>query len=135
MDPTCFRPVQICTSPRILLLNMTSGGAGLNITEAQHVLFAEPLLDAAAEAQAIGRVHRIGQTRETHVHRCGCCAGKEVVESYWTAACLFDCLIVDLAASFVHLLWHPVLRYPSWWQQQQQQQLPQQLEQLFLERM
>lgn len=34
------------------------------------MLFAEPLLDPAAEAQAIGRVHRIGQTRVTHIHRC-----------------------------------------------------------------
>jgi SNF2 family DNA or RNA helicase len=43
--------------------------AGLNLTEAAHVVLIEPLLDVAAEAQAVGRVHRIGQRRETHVHR------------------------------------------------------------------
>lgn len=37
--------------------------------EAQHVVLAEPLLDPAVEAQAVGRVDRIGQTRATHVHR------------------------------------------------------------------
>jgi E3 ubiquitin-protein ligase SHPRH len=37
--------------------------------EAQHVVLAEPLLDPAVEAQAVGRVDRIGQTRSTHVHR------------------------------------------------------------------
>lgn len=42
---------------------------GLNLTEAAHVVLIEPLLDVAAEAQAVGRVHRIGQRRETHVHR------------------------------------------------------------------
>lgn len=38
-------------------------------SEAQHVVLAEPLLDPAVEAQAVGRVDRIGQTRATHVHR------------------------------------------------------------------
>ena len=37
--------------------------------EAQHVILTEPLLDPAVEAQAVGRVHRIGQTQPTFVHR------------------------------------------------------------------
>ena len=37
--------------------------------EAQHVVLVEPLLDPAVEAQAVGRVHRIGQTRPTVIHR------------------------------------------------------------------
>jgi hypothetical protein len=56
--------------PRVLLLLLGQGGKGLNLTEAQHVVLLEPILDPALEAQAIGRVHRIGQRRETHVHRC-----------------------------------------------------------------
>ncbi|KXZ52879.1 hypothetical protein GPECTOR_8g26 [Gonium pectorale] len=55
--------------PRVLLLQLKQGGAGLNLTEAQHVVLMEPQLDPAAEAQAVGRVHRIGQSRPTHVHR------------------------------------------------------------------
>ena len=42
---------------------------GLTLTEAQHVVVVEPQLDPASELQAIGRVHRIGQERETWVHR------------------------------------------------------------------
>mmetsp|Transcript_3018 Transcript_3018/g.8470 ORF Transcript_3018/g.8470 Transcript_3018/m.8470 type:complete len:308 (+) Transcript_3018:131-1054(+) len=52
-----------------LLLLFKNGANGLNVTEATHVLLCEPTLDAAAEAQAVGRVHRIGQTRPTTVHR------------------------------------------------------------------
>jgi len=55
-------------APRILLLPLGLGGNGLNLTEAQHVLLMEPLLDPGVEAQAVGRVDRIGQTRQTMVH-------------------------------------------------------------------
>ena len=45
--------------------------------QATHVILVEPLLDAGAERQALGRVHRIGQTRPTFVHRFGCRATVE----------------------------------------------------------
>ncbi|XP_029114603.1 E3 ubiquitin-protein ligase SHPRH isoform X2 [Scleropages formosus] len=53
----------------ILLLPLHTGSNGLNIIEATHVLLVEPILNPAHELQAIGRVHRIGQTRPTFVHR------------------------------------------------------------------
>ena len=53
----------------VLLLPLKSGANGLNLIEANHVIMVEPLLDGGVERQAINRVHRIGQTRETHVHR------------------------------------------------------------------
>ena len=56
-------------SPHVLLLRVAHGGAGLTLVEATHVILVEPLLDPAAEAQAVGRVDRIGQTAATTVHR------------------------------------------------------------------
>lgn len=53
----------------VLLLPLRRAGAGLNLTEATHVILVEPCMNVSLEAQAIGRVHRIGQTRETFVHR------------------------------------------------------------------
>jgi E3 ubiquitin-protein ligase SHPRH len=57
------------TRPRVLLMLVTHGAAGLNLTEAQHVVLVEPLLDPAQELQATGRISRFGQTATTHVHR------------------------------------------------------------------
>lgn len=54
--------------PRVILLPLALGASGLNLTEANHVVFCEPLLDPAEASQAVGRVHRIGQERECVVH-------------------------------------------------------------------
>lgn len=54
---------------QVLLLLIQHGANGLNILEAQHVVLVEPLLNPAAEAQAVNRVHRIGQEKTTFVHR------------------------------------------------------------------
>ncbi|KAK9741867.1 hypothetical protein RND81_03G134600 [Saponaria officinalis] len=54
---------------QVLLLLIQHGANGLNLLEAQHVVLVEPLLNPALEAQAISRVHRIGQTKETLIHR------------------------------------------------------------------
>ena len=52
-----------------LLLSAQRDASGLTLTCARHVVILEPQLDLATELQMIGRVHRIGQTRQTFVHR------------------------------------------------------------------
>lgn len=54
---------------QVLLILIQHGANGLNLLEAEHVILVEPLLNPAAEAQAISRVHRIGQKNRTLVHR------------------------------------------------------------------
>ena len=54
---------------QVLLLSAQRDASGLTLTCARHVVILEPQPDAATELQMIGRVHRIGQTRQTYVHR------------------------------------------------------------------
>ncbi|SOV02660.1 related to IRC20 - putative helicase [Ustilago sp. UG-2017a] len=51
----------------VMLLHSEVQSSGLNLVAASHIHILEPFLDTNKELQAIGRVHRIGQTRETSV--------------------------------------------------------------------
>ncbi|KAL4941258.1 hypothetical protein BDV06DRAFT_212797 [Aspergillus oleicola] len=48
----------------ILLATIGAGGVGLNLTAASNVYIMEPQYNPAAVAQAVDRVHRLGQKRE-----------------------------------------------------------------------
>jgi E3 ubiquitin-protein ligase SHPRH len=54
-------------SVECFLLHAKADSSGLNLTNATHVFLCEPMINAAIELQAIARVHRIGQMRETTV--------------------------------------------------------------------
>ncbi|CAO3645911.1 unnamed protein product [Cunninghamella blakesleeana] len=54
-------------SINVILLHARTQSSGLNLTEAKTVFMIEPILNESMEKQAIGRVHRIGQTEETSV--------------------------------------------------------------------
>lgn len=52
-----------------MLVSLKAGGTGLNLTGATVVIHADPWWNAAAEAQASDRTHRIGQTRDVSVYK------------------------------------------------------------------
>ncbi|KAI9002575.1 hypothetical protein DFJ74DRAFT_696102 [Hyaloraphidium curvatum] len=54
---------------RVFILHAKSQSSGLTLVNATHVMIVEPILHPGVELQAINRVHRIGQTRTTHVWR------------------------------------------------------------------
>ncbi|HEY1537247.1 MAG TPA: SNF2-related protein, partial [Polyangiaceae bacterium] len=51
------------------LISLKAGGVGLNLTAADYVFILDPWWNPAAEAQAIDRAHRIGQTRNVIAYR------------------------------------------------------------------
>ncbi|ETW08388.1 hypothetical protein, variant 1 [Aphanomyces invadans] len=53
----------------VLAIPFKHGANGLNVVEANHVILIEPLLHPGVEAQAINRIHRIGQDKSTTVHK------------------------------------------------------------------
>ncbi len=56
------------TAPAFLI-SLKAGGFGLTLTEADYVFVLDPWWNPAAEAQAVDRAHRIGQTASVMVYR------------------------------------------------------------------
>ncbi|NJO12212.1 MAG: DEAD/DEAH box helicase [Gammaproteobacteria bacterium] len=54
---------------KLFLISLKAGGVGLNLTAAQYVFLLDPWWNPAVEAQAIDRVHRIGQSRQVFAYR------------------------------------------------------------------
>ncbi|CAI8052482.1 Transcription termination factor 2 [Geodia barretti] len=58
--------------PAVMLLSMIAGGEGLNLVGGNHVFMLDLHWNPAVELQATDRAHRMGQTRNVHVHRFVC---------------------------------------------------------------
>ncbi|KFA71969.1 hypothetical protein S40288_06229 [Stachybotrys chartarum IBT 40288] len=54
---------------QVILVSIMAGGLGLNLTAGNSVYVMEPQYNPAAEAQAVDRVHRLGQTRPVRTVR------------------------------------------------------------------
>jgi len=53
----------------LFFISLKAGGFGLNLTAADYVVIVDPWWNPAAEDQATGRAHRIGQNRPVTVYR------------------------------------------------------------------
>jgi DNA repair protein RAD5 len=62
-------PTETAPTPTVLLISLRAGGVGLNLTSANNVFMMDPWWSFAIEAQAIDRVHRMGQTKDVNVVR------------------------------------------------------------------
>ncbi|KAL2800494.1 SNF2 family N-terminal domain-containing protein [Aspergillus keveii] len=68
--PHLFKPpTKTAPTPTVLLISLRAGGVGLNLTSANNVFMMDPWWSFAIEAQAIDRVHRMGQTKDVNVVR------------------------------------------------------------------
>jgi SNF2 family DNA or RNA helicase len=56
----------------VFLISLKAGGLGLNLTAAEYVFILDPWWNPAAEAQAIDRTHRIGQTKPVFAYKLIC---------------------------------------------------------------
>ena len=53
----------------VFLLSIRAGAVGINLTQANFVMLLDACTNPALEAQAIGRVWRLGQKRKVHIRR------------------------------------------------------------------
>lgn len=52
-----------------MLLSLTAGGVGLNLTGANHLFLVDLHWNPALEQQACDRIYRIGQSRDVRIYK------------------------------------------------------------------
>ena len=55
--------------PAVFVITLRSGNVGITLTAASRVYLMEPSMDPAAEVQAAGRIHRLGQNKPVQVKK------------------------------------------------------------------
>ncbi len=60
---------QTCEKPAAMLVSLKAAGTGITLHAADYVFLLDPWWNPAVEAQAVDRVHRIGQTKTVFVYR------------------------------------------------------------------
>ena len=63
--------------PKVLIIQIKSGGVGLNLQQFNNVIILSPDWNPSNEIQAIARAHRIGQKKQVIVHKISLFANKE----------------------------------------------------------
>jgi superfamily II DNA or RNA helicase len=81
----------------LFLISLKAGGFGLNLTAADYVVITDPWWNPAAEDQAMGRAHRIGQRRPVTVYRLVTKGTVEerIVELHHDKRALADSILAD----------------------------------------
>ncbi|TFD16673.1 SNF2-related protein [Cryobacterium sp. TMT2-23] len=84
----------------VFLISLKAGGFGLNLTEADYAILLDPWWNPATEAQAVDRMHRIGQTKNVFVYRLvsSDTIEEKVMALKATKARLFESVMTDGAA-------------------------------------
>jgi SWI/SNF-related matrix-associated actin-dependent regulator of chromatin subfamily A3 len=68
--------------PRVLLMTLGCGSEGLNLTVANHVIFADPWWNPMVEMQGEARVHRLKQKKDCYIYNIWC---KKTIEEHVAA--------------------------------------------------
>ncbi|KRZ18267.1 Transcription termination factor 2 [Trichinella zimbabwensis] len=63
---------RIDSDPEVMLLSLTAGGVGLNLTGGNHLFLMDLHWNPAQELQASDRINRIGQTRDVVIYKTVC---------------------------------------------------------------
>lgn len=63
-----FSKEDVKKSPRFMLCSLRAAGTGINLTRANVAIMCDPWWNKAVEAQAMDRVHRLGQKRRVRVY-------------------------------------------------------------------
>jgi SNF2 family DNA or RNA helicase len=66
---TQIKDFRASTTGAVFIIQIKSGGVGLNLQDATRVYITSPSWNPATELQAIGRAHRTGQTQKVFIKR------------------------------------------------------------------